>query len=123
MRHITASTARAARLLLLLMAVLGLQPVSTGQAVEPASPSQVSPAALLAGPPVPLPISGIEQQGGDGDGRASSAAQRPFAGEQAGRATASGACTAGFCPWRASDALTRAGRRSSPSTAPPASPV
>ncbi|HSM08858.1 MAG TPA: hypothetical protein VLA33_07550 [Gemmatimonadota bacterium] len=123
MRYTTASTARAARLLLLTLAVVGLQPVSAGQAAEPASPAHVSPAALLAGPPVPLPVSGLEQQGGDGDGRASSAVTDPLGGEHAGRDTAASACTAAFCPWRASDALARAGRRCSPSTAPPASPV
>jgi hypothetical protein len=123
MRSITASTARAARLLLLLMAVIGLQPVSAGQAASPASPSQVSPAALLAGPPVPLPVPGIDEQGDSGDGRTPSPADGSFAGEQTGRATAPSACTAEFCPWRASDALARAGRRSSPSTAPPASSV
>lgn len=123
MRNITASTARAARLLLLLLAVIGLQPVSAGPAAEPASPAQVTPAALLAASPVPLPVSGIEQQGGDGDGRAPSVAHGPFAGAPAGRATAPSACAAEFCPWRASDALARAGRRSSPSTAPPASSV
>lgn len=123
MRDVTAFTALAARLLFLLMAVVGLQPVSAAQAAEPASPSHVSPAALLAGPPVPLPVSGIERQGGDGDGRAPSDANAPFAAEQIPRGTAPSACAAGLCPWRASDALARAGRRSSPSTAPPPSPV
>lgn len=122
MRYTTAFTVRAARLLLLILAVIGLQPVSTaGQAAEPTSPTHVSPAVLLAGPPVPLPVSGLEQQ--DGDGRAPSSANDPLAGEHAGRDTTAGACTAGFCPWRASDALARAGRRSSPATAPPTSPV
>lgn len=123
MRYIAASTARAARLLLLLAAVVGLQPVPAGQAAAPAYPSQVSPAVLLAGAPAPLPVSSVEQQGVGGDGRAPSPAHDPFAGEQAGRAMAPSACTAGFCPWRASDALARAGRRSSPSTAPPPSSV
>lgn len=122
MRYTTASTVRTVRPLLLILAVIGLQPVSAGQAAQPASPTHVSPAALLAGAPVPLPVSGLEQQGGDGDGRAPSSANDPLAGEHAGRDTAASACTAGFCPWRASDALARAGRRSSPSTAPPASP-
>lgn len=123
MRYTTASTARAVRLLLLLMAVIGLQPASSGQVAEPASPSQVSPAALLAGPPVTLPVPGVEQQSDGGDGRAPSLAHGPFTGEQARRTMASSACTAGFCPWGASDALARAGRRSSPSTAPPPSSV
>jgi len=121
-RHVTASAARAARLSLLLLSLAGLlQPASAGHAAEPASPWQVGPAALPAGPPPPLPVSGLEQQGGDGDGRASSDPPDPLAGEQGGHATLRGACTAGFCPWRASDALARAGRRSSPSTAPPVS--
>ena len=123
MRYVTTPTARAARLLLLLMAVIGLQPVSAGQSASPAAPSQVSPAALLAGPPVPLPVFGIDQQGDSGDGRTPSLADGPFAGEKTGRATAPSACTVEFCPWSASDALARAGRRSAPSTAPPASSV
>lgn len=118
-----ASAARVARSSLLLLAAIALQPIPVRETTEPVAPSQARPAVVFAGPVAPLPVPGPEQESGNGDGRAESDGAVTRGGLPARRGVAVGACTASFCPWRAPDALARAGRRSSPSTAPPVSPA
>lgn len=122
MLHTPATAARPARLLVLLMGFIGVQPVPVGAAADPGAPSRAQPAAVLSGPAIPLPVSAVDSEPGNGDGRTDPDASMLHAGEP-GRPAATSACAAVFCPWRAVNALARAGRRSSPSTAPPASPV
>lgn len=122
MLHTPASAARSARLLVLLLGFIGIQPVPVGGTAEPVAPTRAQPAAVLSGPAIPLPVSAVDREPGNGDGRAAPAASMLHSGEP-GRARATSVCAEVFCPWRAVDALARAGRRSSPSTAPPLSPV
>jgi len=122
MVHEPAFATRASRSFLLLLAILGLQVAPAGPVADASAPSQPRLAAAFLLPAAPLPASSVDGERGNGEGRAEPESATIHAGTLR-IAAATGACGSVFCPWRARDALSRAGRRSSPTTAPPLSPV
>lgn len=107
--------------LTLLAAVGALQLGAFGAGAR--SSSSEAHLALSAPPPPAAPTCdapGFEHLDGDpgADGRGPVPPRAVDA-----RLESVGGVSGGFCPWRAPDALARAGRVAAPSTAPPVSPV
>jgi len=108
--------------LILLVAVCALQLGAFGDSARGTAPSE---AHLTTSAPLPptAPTSdaiGLERLDGDsGAGGPSPAAPAAVAAQS----ESVSAVVVSFCPWRAQDALARAGRFTAPSTAPPVSRV
>jgi hypothetical protein len=106
----------------LLAAVFALQAGAIGDGAGGPAPSETRIATAIP-LPTALPTSdgaGFERLDGDaGAGRPSPVTPDAVVIHT----TSAGPLVVSFCPWRARDALARAGRSTSPSTAPPASRV
>lgn len=104
-----------------LAVALGLQVAATGFTPSSASSRQTQlagHATAVCLPPASAPVT-VELENGESGtesmrSRSSCIDDRPHSSSDV-------ACTRVFTPWRANDALARAGRLSSPSTAPPLS--
>lgn len=122
MAHERTPAVRAVRSLLLLLVVVGLQVSPAAPAPDASAPSQPRLAAAFLLPAVPLPVSAVDGDRENGEGRNEPRAST-VAADASRLATGGRAHSGAFCPWRARDALERAGRTSSPPTGPPPSPV
>lgn len=108
--------------LILLVAVCALQLGAFGHGGRGTAPAEEH---LATSAPLPPPAStsdtiGFERLDGDSGAGGASPATAPAV---AARSESVSTVGVSFCPWRAQDALARAGRFTAPSTAPPFSRV
>lgn len=121
--HASTRRARRWRGPALLATLLALQLVPFGYGASASSPSRMYLSAAITAPAAALPSASVDHERPDGTHGTGRSAPPLRADPPRSVAFTAGRWLAAFCPWRALDALARAGRNGAPTTAPPGSTV